>query len=396
MGGAARIARRFETERRGGGRREANAGVALRRQLGVERTGLVALREIVPVVVEAHGLGLGEASQHGVAELARVALVVGIERPAPFPGVDPHRERARWRDRGFDGSELRMGLARENFDAGGLEPRQRIGDGLLGVGRGDRPAGSLDKGEAARFSWRRRARWSEQSGIAGIAAGANRDLVSDLPGVVQHRSEDAGRALAQAVVASAAIERADRDLEADAAAVARGANGRADHLRAERRADYARDNAGGGAAARSARGAAQVMRVARAARLGRGNFSGDGLSDDDRAGLAQRGNTRAIAFGAEAGEQRRAVFGWHVRGLDDVLDADRHAIDLRARPARAPARARLVGSCARTLEVEIDEGADLGLERGDIGKTAFEEVARRVGAAGKARRRREIRLGRKL
>src|SRR5262249_26263974 len=76
--------------------------------------------------------------------------------------------------------------------------------------------------------------------------------------------------------------------------------------------------------------------------------------------------------------------------------SDRHAIDLRARPARAPARGRLVGSRTRTLEVEIDEGADLGLERGDIGKAAFEEVARRVGAAGKARRRREIRLGRKL
>src|SRR5262249_47636370 len=159
---------------------------------------------------------------------ARVALAVGIERPAPFPGVDPHRERARWRDRGFDGGELRMGLAREHFDAGGLEPRQRIGDGLLGVRRGDRPAGGLDKGEAAGFWWRGPGGGSEQPGIAGTAAGANRDLVSDLPGVVQRRGEDAGRALAQAVVASAAIERADRDLEADAAAIAGRPNGRAD------------------------------------------------------------------------------------------------------------------------------------------------------------------------
>src|SRR5262249_57425636 len=102
------------------------------------------------------------------------------------------------------------------------------------------------------------------------------------------------------------------------------------------------------------------------------------------------------AWGAEAGERGGAVFGRHVGGLDDVLDADRHAIDLRARSARTPARGRLVGSRARTLEVEIDEGADLGLECGDIGKAAFEEVARRVSAAGKARRRREIRLGRKF
>src|SRR6516225_1131835 len=113
MGGAAWIARRGETERRGGGRGEADAGVALRRQLGVERAGLVALRQVVPVVVEAHRFGIGEAGEHGAAELARVALAVGVERPAPFPAVDPHRERARWRDRGFDGGELRMGLARE-------------------------------------------------------------------------------------------------------------------------------------------------------------------------------------------------------------------------------------------------------------------------------------------
>ena len=44
----------------------------------------------------------------------------------------------------------------------------------------------------------------------------------------------------------------------------------------------------------------------------------------------------------------------------------------------------------------MDEGADLRLERRDIGKTAFEEVARRIGAAGEARRRREIGLARKL
>src|SRR5262249_58175553 len=141
------------------------------------------------------------------------------------------------------------------------------------------------------------------------------ELVSGWRGVVKGWGEGAGRVWAQAVVASAAIERADRDLEADAAAIARGANGRADHLCAKRRADHARDNAGGRAAARSARGAAQVMRVARAARLGGGKFGGDGLSDDDRAGLAQRGNARAIAFGTEAGEQRRAVFGRHVGRL---------------------------------------------------------------------------------
>src|SRR5438445_397221 len=78
------------------------------------------------------------------------------------------------------------------------------------------------------------ARRPNKAGIAGIAAGANRDLVGDLPGILERHRENAGRALAQPVMTAAAIERADRDLEADAAAVTGRANGRADHLCAER------------------------------------------------------------------------------------------------------------------------------------------------------------------
>jgi hypothetical protein len=48
------------------------------------------------------------------------------------------------------------------------------------------------------------------------------------------------------------------------------------------------------------------MRVARAARLGRSKFGGDGLPDDDRAGLAQRGDARTIAF-VSAPLAKRAV-----------------------------------------------------------------------------------------
>ena len=61
-----------------------------------------------------------------------------------------------------------------------------------------------------------------------------------------------------------------------------------------------------------------------------------------------------------------------------------------------PARQRAVDSSAAAraaIEAEVDEGADLGLERREIGEAAFEEIARRVGAAGKARRRGEIGLG---
>src|SRR5262249_3214788 len=143
-------------------------GVALRRQLAVERAGLVALCEVVSVVVEAHGLGLGEAGEHGAAELARVALAGGIERPAPFPAVDPHRERARWRGRGFDGGDLRIGLARENFRTGGLSPRQRAGHGRLCRGPGWPRGGATPQPPVWRTARRRGVRG------AGALAGPNR------------------------------------------------------------------------------------------------------------------------------------------------------------------------------------------------------------------------------
>src|SRR5215831_6997025 len=81
---------------------------------------------------------------------------------------------------------------------------------------------------------------------------------------------------------------------------------------------------------------------------------------------------------------------------NDVLDAERHAVDRREGPALAPAHGRLVGDGARALEIEMHEGADLGLERGEIGKTALEEIAGRIGTARKARRRSEVRLHREL
>src|SRR5262249_18830766 len=129
-----------------------------------------------------------------------------------------------------------MRLTREELDPGSFEPCERIGHGLLGARRCGRPAGSFENGKPARFARRWRARRPEQTGIARIAAGARRDLVGDLPNVLQRHAENAGRALAQAVVTSTAIERADRDLEPNTAAVTGGPNGRTDHLGAECRA----------------------------------------------------------------------------------------------------------------------------------------------------------------
>ena len=64
-----------------------------------------------------------------------------------------------------------------------------------------------------------------------------------------------------------------------------------------------------------------------------------------------------------------------------------------------PSRQRAVDWSAatpRALQVEMHEGADLRLERSQVGEAAFEKIARAVGAAREARGRREVGLGREL
>ena len=157
----------------------------------------------------------------------------------------------------------------------------------LGGSGGDGPAGRLQEREPPRLRRLRRPLGAGQAGRAGIAADALRNLVGDLPGVLQRGGEDPGAALALVVVAAFAVERADRRLEADAAAEARGPQRRADHLGAEARADHAARDGGGGAAARAARRVLEIPGIARAARLGSGKFGGNGLAHNDGACGAQ-------------------------------------------------------------------------------------------------------------
>ena len=179
-------------------------------------------------------------------------------------------------------------------------------------------------------------------GRAGVAADAGDDLVGDLPDIGERGGEHAGAALALDVVAAFAVEGVDARLEADATAIARRTDGGADHLRAERGAGDADGDRGRRTARRAARRARRVPGIARAARLGSGELGGHRLADDDGAGVAQRRDAGRVLFRAPAGKQRRAHFGRHVDGLDDVLDADRHAVDRRQRLAGAPARGRAV------------------------------------------------------
>jgi hypothetical protein len=87
------------------------------------------------------------------------------------------------------------------------------------------------------------------------------------------------------------------------------------------------------------------------------------------------------AAGAPADEQRRALLGWHIGGFDDVLNADRHAVNRRQRSASAPALGGAVGSGARRRYVMAHESPDHRLELLKESEAAFEIIAGRALAA---------------
>ena len=97
---------------------------------------------------------------------------------------------------------------------------------------------------------------------------------------------------------------------------------------------------------------------------------------------AGRVGHRLMAF-----EQLAAELGRHVVGLDQVLDADRHAVDHAQRLAGLVSRAGFVGGLARPIQIEKGERHHRGIERLDAFDAALEIGARRVRAVAEFRHR---------
>ena len=165
-------------------------------------------------------------------------------------------------------------------------------------------------------------------------------------------------------------------------------DGRAGGLGADRERHHEVGDRGGRAARRAARRARGVVRVAGRAGMQVGEFGGDGLAEQHAAGLAGQRHAGGVALRPPALVDRRAPFGRHVGGVDDVLDAERHAGERAALAALVDARAPPRCACSA---IDIGPGLDLALARRD----AVEAGARHRLAGRAARADRRDDLGRR-
>jgi hypothetical protein len=91
--------------------------------------------------------------------------------------------------------------------------------------------------------------------------------------------------------------------------------------------------------------------------------------------------------GAAARRQRRAELGRIIRGVDDVLDRDRDAVQRPERMALEAAFVEFARLGKRMVAVEMGEGLDLAVERLDALEAGAGVVRSRDRAAGDRRRR---------
>jgi hypothetical protein len=111
--------------------------------------------------------------------------------------------------------------------------------------------------------------------------------------------------------------------------------------------------------------------------LGRHRFS-----DDDRAGGAQLGDHGGVVAGPATRRERRSEFGRIIRGVDDVLDRDRNAVQRAEGVALRAALVERARLRERVLAVEVDERFDLAVESFDAVETSADIILGRNSATG--------------
>ena len=114
-----------------------------------------------------------------------------------------------------------------------------------------------------------------------------------------------------------------------------------------------------------------IVRIAGLAGAEQRHFGGHGLAHDHRAGLAQQRDRGAVAVRPAAGVQHGAVLGRHVGGVEDVLDADRNAVQRPHRLAVGAGFVERARLAAGVLRIEKGPGLDVAVDLLDAGEAGF-------------------------
>ena len=129
-------------------------------------------------------------------------------------------------------------------------------------------------------------------------------------------------------------------LETDDAAIGGRTNGRTVGLATDRERHHVGAHRGSRTARRTAGSMLGIVRIARLAGKKVSELGRDRFADNHRAGRAQPCHDCRVARRRASGINRRAAFGRHVRGIENIFDRDRHAVQ---RTDRLTAQTERVG-----------------------------------------------------
>ena len=140
-------------------------------------------------------------------------------------------------------------------------------------------------------------------------------------------------------------------------------------LRAESQRNHVICNGGGGTARGYAGTPVEVVRVPYADRHGAGEFRRLAFSEDHHASATHQANQGGIHCRLKVLVDRRAIACRHVEGIEDVLDADRDAMQ----PASTRLRVASARLAERSFGIEIGPAANIRLARNNSGETIFDD-----------------------
>ncbi len=176
-------------------------------------------------------------------------------------------------------------------------------------------------------------------------------------------------------------------LESEDAAVGGRPDNRAGCLGADGERHHAIGDGGRRAARRAPRRAFQIQGVGGRSGRREGQLGGDRLAENDRARLAQHGHRRRVLARPPAPVERAAALGGHVGGVEDVLDADGHAVQRPEPGARIARGVGIAGGGERKLRIHEGPRAHQGVSTLDAFEARFHQRQRSDFPAGDRRRR---------